>query len=78
MESVTELALNSDQDGGRRAGPGTRNAGVPTYTDLMVYVRQDARSRLEQAACPIENGRSAKRMPDSQGSLASFDLMTRT
>lgn len=32
------------------SGPwGTGNAEVPTYTDLMVYVRQDARSRLEQA-----------------------------
>jgi uncharacterized protein YbjQ (UPF0145 family) len=31
------------------SGPwSTRNAEVPTYTDLMVYVRQDARSRLEQ------------------------------
>jgi uncharacterized protein YbjQ (UPF0145 family) len=31
------------------SGPwGTGNAEVPTYTDLMVYVRQDARSRLEQ------------------------------
>jgi uncharacterized protein YbjQ (UPF0145 family) len=31
------------------SGPwGTRNAEVPTYTDLMTYVRQDARSRLEQ------------------------------
>jgi uncharacterized protein YbjQ (UPF0145 family) len=31
------------------SGPwGTRNADVPAYTDLMVYVRQDARSRLEQ------------------------------
>ena len=31
------------------SGPwGTRNAEVPTYTGLMVYVRQDARSRLEQ------------------------------
>ena len=31
------------------SGPwGTENAEVPTYTDLMVYVRQDARSRLEQ------------------------------
>jgi uncharacterized protein YbjQ (UPF0145 family) len=27
----------------------TRNAEVPTYTDLMVYARQDARSRLEQS-----------------------------
>jgi uncharacterized protein YbjQ (UPF0145 family) len=33
-----------------RSGPwGARNAEVPTYTDLMVRVRQDARSRLEQA-----------------------------
>jgi uncharacterized protein YbjQ (UPF0145 family) len=32
------------------SGPwGTRNAEVPAYTDLMGYVRQDARSRLEQA-----------------------------
>ena len=32
------------------SGPwGTGNAEVPTYTDLMTYVRQDARSRLEQA-----------------------------
>jgi uncharacterized protein YbjQ (UPF0145 family) len=32
------------------SGPwGTGNAEVPTYTDLMVYVRQDARSRLEHA-----------------------------
>ena len=32
------------------SGPwGTGNAEVPTYTNLMVYVRQDARSRLEQA-----------------------------
>ena len=32
------------------SGPwGTGNAEVPAYTDLMVYVRQDARSRLEQA-----------------------------
>jgi uncharacterized protein YbjQ (UPF0145 family) len=31
------------------SGPwGTGNAEVPTYTDLMTYVRQDARSRLEQ------------------------------
>lgn len=31
------------------SGPwGTENAEVPTYTDLMVYVRQDARNRLEQ------------------------------
>jgi uncharacterized protein YbjQ (UPF0145 family) len=31
------------------SGPwGTRNAEVPAYTDLMGYVRQDARSRLEQ------------------------------
>ena len=31
------------------SGPwGTGNAEVPTYTDLMVYVRHDARSRLEQ------------------------------
>jgi uncharacterized protein YbjQ (UPF0145 family) len=31
------------------SGPwGTGNAEVPTYTDLMVCVRQDARSRLEQ------------------------------
>ena len=31
------------------SGPwGTGNAEVPAYTDLMVYVRQDARSRLEQ------------------------------
>jgi uncharacterized protein YbjQ (UPF0145 family) len=31
------------------SGPwGTGNAEVPSYTDLMVYVRQDARSRLEQ------------------------------
>jgi len=28
---------------------GARNAEVPAYTDLMVKVRQDARSRLEQA-----------------------------
>ena len=27
---------------------GTGNAEVSTYTDLMVYVRQDARSRLER------------------------------
>jgi uncharacterized protein YbjQ (UPF0145 family) len=27
---------------------GTGNAEVPTYTDLMTYVRHDARSRLEQ------------------------------
>ena len=27
---------------------GTGNAEVPTYTDLMTYVRQDARNRLEQ------------------------------
>jgi uncharacterized protein YbjQ (UPF0145 family) len=33
------------------SGPwGTGNAEVPTYTDLMVYVRQDARSRLEETA----------------------------
>ena len=32
------------------SGPwGTGNAEVPAYTDLMVQVRQDARSRLEQA-----------------------------
>jgi uncharacterized protein YbjQ (UPF0145 family) len=32
------------------SGPwGTGNAEVPAYTGLMVYVRQDARSRLEQA-----------------------------
>ena len=32
------------------SGPwGTGNAEVPAYTDLMVYVRQDARNRLEQA-----------------------------
>jgi uncharacterized protein YbjQ (UPF0145 family) len=32
------------------SGPwGTGNAEVPTYTDLTTYVRQDARSRLEQA-----------------------------
>jgi uncharacterized protein YbjQ (UPF0145 family) len=32
------------------SGPwGTGNAEVPTYTDLMTSVRQDARSRLEQA-----------------------------
>lgn len=31
------------------SGPwGTGNAEVPAYTDLLVYVRQDARSRLEQ------------------------------
>jgi uncharacterized protein YbjQ (UPF0145 family) len=31
------------------SGPwGTGNAEVPTYTNLMVYVRQDARSRLEE------------------------------
>lgn len=31
------------------SGPwGTGNAEVPAYTNLMVYVRQDARSRLEQ------------------------------
>jgi uncharacterized protein YbjQ (UPF0145 family) len=31
------------------SGPwGTGNAEVPTYTDLMIYLRQDARSRLEQ------------------------------
>lgn len=31
------------------SGPwGTGNAEVPTYTDLMVYARQDARTRLEQ------------------------------
>jgi uncharacterized protein YbjQ (UPF0145 family) len=31
------------------SGPwGAGNAEVPAYTDLMVYVRQDARSRLEQ------------------------------
>lgn len=31
------------------SGPwGTRNAEVPAYTDLMVYVRHDARSRLEK------------------------------
>jgi uncharacterized protein YbjQ (UPF0145 family) len=31
------------------SGPwGTGNAEVPTYTGLMVYARQDARSRLEQ------------------------------
>jgi uncharacterized protein YbjQ (UPF0145 family) len=31
------------------SGPwGTGNAEVPTYTDLMTYVRHDARSRLEQ------------------------------
>ena len=31
------------------SGPwGTGNAEVPTYTDLIAYVRQDARSRLEQ------------------------------
>lgn len=31
------------------SGPwGTGNAEVPTYSNLMVYVRQDARSRLEQ------------------------------
>jgi uncharacterized protein YbjQ (UPF0145 family) len=31
------------------SGPwGTRNAEVPTYTDLMACARQDARSRLEQ------------------------------
>ena len=28
---------------------GTGNAEVPAYTDLMIQVRQDARSRLEQA-----------------------------
>jgi uncharacterized protein YbjQ (UPF0145 family) len=32
------------------SGPwGTGNAEAPAYTDLMVYVRQDARSRLERA-----------------------------
>jgi uncharacterized protein YbjQ (UPF0145 family) len=32
------------------SGPwGTQNAEVPTYTDLMAQVRQDARSRLQQA-----------------------------
>ena len=32
------------------SGPwGTGNAEVPAYTNLMVQVRQDARSRLEQA-----------------------------
>jgi hypothetical protein len=32
------------------SGPwGTGNAEVPAYTDLMVQVRQDARSRLEEA-----------------------------
>ncbi len=32
------------------SGPwGTANAEVPAYTDLMVQVRQEARSRLEQA-----------------------------
>jgi uncharacterized protein YbjQ (UPF0145 family) len=32
------------------SGPwGTGNAEVPTYTDLMVHARQDARSRLQQA-----------------------------
>jgi uncharacterized protein YbjQ (UPF0145 family) len=31
------------------SGPwGTGNAEVPAYTSLMVYVRQDARSRLEE------------------------------
>ena len=31
------------------SGPwGTGNAEVPAYTSLMVHVRQDARSRLEQ------------------------------
>jgi uncharacterized protein YbjQ (UPF0145 family) len=33
-----------------RSGPwGAGNAEVPAYTDLMVRVRQDARSRLAQA-----------------------------
>jgi uncharacterized protein YbjQ (UPF0145 family) len=33
-----------------RSGPwGAGNAEVPAYTDLMIQVRQDARSRLEQA-----------------------------
>jgi hypothetical protein len=31
---------------------GTRNAEVPTYTDLMVYVRQDARRRLPAQGSP--------------------------
>lgn len=32
------------------SGPwGTGNAEVPAYTDLVIHVRQDARSRLEQA-----------------------------
>jgi uncharacterized protein YbjQ (UPF0145 family) len=36
------------------SGPwGTGNAEVPAYTDLMVRVRQDARSRLEQTVCGL-------------------------
>jgi uncharacterized protein YbjQ (UPF0145 family) len=36
------------------SGPwGTGNAEVPTYTDLMAYVRQDARSQLEQKVCVL-------------------------
>jgi uncharacterized protein YbjQ (UPF0145 family) len=38
-----------------RSGPwGAGNAEVPTYTDLMIQVRQDARSRLEQAAHELD------------------------
>jgi uncharacterized protein YbjQ (UPF0145 family) len=36
------------------SGPwGTGNSEVPAYTDLMGYVRQDARSRLEQRVCAL-------------------------
>jgi uncharacterized protein YbjQ (UPF0145 family) len=38
-----------------RSGPwGAGNAEVPTYTDLMIQVRQDARSHLEQAAHELD------------------------
>ncbi len=46
---ISVAALHDD---GRTTGPGrwgTRNAEVPAYTDLIVKVRQDARSRLERA-----------------------------
>lgn len=46
------ISVAALHDNGLTTGPsrwGTANAEVPAYTDLMVKVRQDARSRLEQA-----------------------------
>ncbi len=52
------------------SGPwGTGNAEVSAYTDLMVQVRQDARSRLEQAP----RGLGADGVADEKGTPASAD-----